>query len=36
MLSYEIETTKIYGLVYDDIEELVNKEYQNKLYKEDL
>ncbi len=35
MLSYEIETTKIYGLVYDDIDYLLNKEYQNKLYKED-
>ena len=32
MLDYEIETTKIYGLVYDNIDELVDKEYQNKLY----
>lgn len=36
MLSYEIETTKIYGLIYDNIDELINKEYQNKLYKEEL
>ena len=35
MLSYEIETTKIYGLVYNNIKELVDKEYKNKLYKED-
>ena len=36
MLSYEIETTKIYGLVYNNIEELLDKEFQNKLFKEDL
>lgn len=36
MLEYEIETTKIYGLIYDNIDELIDKEYQNKLYKEEL
>ena len=36
MLEYELETTKIYGLVYDNIDELLDKEFQNKLYKEDL
>ena len=34
MLEFEINTTKIYDLIYN--EELIKKEYQNHLYKEDL
>ena len=34
MLEFELTTTKIYDLIYN--EELIKKEYQNHLYKEDL
>ena len=34
MLEFELNTTKIYDLIYN--EELFTKEYQNHLYKEDL
>ena len=34
MLEFEINTTKIYDLIYN--EDLFKKEYQNHLYKEDL
>ena len=34
MLEYELETTKIYDLIYN--EKLIDKEYKNKLYKENL
>ena len=34
MLEFELNTTKIYDLIYN--EGLFKKEYQNHLYKEDL
>ena len=33
MLEYEIETTKIYALTETNQKMLIEKEYNNKLYK---